>query len=285
MRAAKLISVGLVAIATASCANVAGLDDFHKRAISESAATASEFFALKLQLIAMKPHIGHMLEYRVIDANNFVQSRGVIKAMTSEDVEILAQRVVPRSNGPYRLDFYADVNRSGGFDGLGSVVSNDHAWRIEPLVAEPEKLRADDIVTVSFLHSTTFTNIDQYPSGTRNPPLDTGLGARVRVDGLGPYVGKTVEVQVVEKRTRHVVALYRAMKADGPTLEAVVPGCVDVETEYDVEVWADANANGLYDVPSDGSDRGWRVTVTSSDKGLDAIVDASAAGMIDLSKP
>jgi hypothetical protein len=285
MRAAGFVLLGVVGLASASCANVAGLDDFHKRAVSESAATASEFFALKLQLIAMKPHIGHMLEYRVIDANNFIQSRGVIKAMTSEDVELFAQRAVPRTNGPYRLDFYADVNRSGGFDGLGSVVSNDHAWRIEPLVESPEKLRGDDIVTVSFLHSTTFTNIDQYPSGTPKPPQDTGLGARVHVEGLGEVLGKTVEVRVLEKRTRHVVALYRTMKADAPVLDAVVPGCVDLETEYDVDVWADANGNGQYDVPGDGADRGWRVTVTSSDKGLDANVDASAAGMIDLAKP
>lgn len=285
MRAASIVFVGLVGLASASCANVAGLDDFHKRAVSESAATASEFFALKLQLVAMKPHVGHMIEYRVIDANNFVQSRGVVRAMTSEDVEIVAQRAIPRTNGPYRLDFYADVNRSGGFDGLGSVVSNDHSWRIEPLVENPEKLRGDDMVTVTFVHSTTFTNIDQYPSGTKNPSQDTGLGARVHVEGLGPYVGKTVEVRVLEKRSRHVVALYRVMKADAPVLDAVVPGCVDIQTEYDVDVWADANGNGTYDVPSEGADRGWRVGVTSSDKGLDAIVDVSAAGMVDLASP
>ncbi len=285
MRVATFALLGLLGLASASCANVAGLDDFHKRAVSESAATASEYFALKLQLVAMKPHLGHMIEYRVVDANNFIQSRGVIRAMTAEDVEIFAQRAVPRTNGPYRLDFYADVNRSGGFDGLGSVVSNDHSWRIEPLVENSEKLRADDVVTVTFLHSTTFTNIDQYPSGTRNPAQDTGLGARVHVEGLGPYLDKTVEVRVSEKRTRHVVALYRVMKADAPVLDAVVPGCVDLETEYDVDVWADANGNGRYDVPGDGADRGWRVPVTSSDKGLDATVDASAAGMIDLAVP
>lgn len=285
MRFANVVFLGIVGLASASCANVAGLDDFHKRAVSESAATASEYFAMKLQLVAMKPHLGHMIEYRVIDSNNYVQSRGVVRAMTSEDVELVAQRAIPRANGPYRLDFFADVNHSGGFDGLGSVVSNDHSWRIEPLVENPEKLRADDVVTVTFVHSTSFTNVDQYPSGTRNPAQDTGLGARVHVEGLGAYAGKTVEVRVAEKRTRHVVALYRVMKADAPVLDAVVPGCVDLETEYDVDLWADANGNGKYDVPGDGSDRGWRVTATSSDKGLDATMDVSAAGTIDVGAP
>jgi hypothetical protein len=264
-------------LGTSSCADVAGLEDFHKRAISESASTASEYFAMKLQLVAMKPHLGHLLEYRIVDASNYVQSRGVIGAMTSEDAEIVVQRAIPRGNGPYRLDFFADVNHSGGFDGLGSVVSNDHAWRVEPLVPNPDELRADDIVTVTFLHSTSFTNIDHYPSGTPNPAHDTELGARVRIDGLGTFAGKTVEMRVVDKRTRHVVGLYRTMRAEGPVLDAVVPGCVDIETEYDVDVWADANGNGAYDSPESGVDRGFRVTATSTDKGLDAHIDLASA--------
>jgi hypothetical protein len=274
MRALLLSSLLLVFV---GCANVVGLEDFHKRAVSESAATASEYFALKLQLVAMKPHLGHTLEYRVVDANNYVQSRGVIESMTAEDVEIVAQRVIPRTNGPHRLDFFADVNKSGGFDGIGSVVSNDHAWRIEPLVDEPEKLRADDVVTVTFLHSTTFTNVDQYPSGTPNKAQDTGLGARVRVSGLDQFMGLTAEVRVLEKRTRHVVALYRTMRVTKSVLDAVVSGCVDVSTEYDVDLWVDANGNGQYDNPSDGPDRGWRVSATSTDLGLDASIDLASA--------
>lgn len=278
----SLLGSCLVALACTSCANVVGLEEFHKRAVSESAATASEYFALKLQLVAMKPHLGHSVEYRVIDANNYVQSRGVIESMTAEDVEIIAQRTIPRTNGPYRLDFFADVNKSGGFDGLGSVVSNDHAWRIEPLVAEPEKLRADDVVTVTFLHSTTFTNVDQYPSGTPNKAQDTGLGARIRVTGLDAYMDRTAEVRVLEKRTRHVVALYRTMRVHDSVLDAVVSGCVDVATEYDVDLWVDANGNGQYDNPADGGDKGVRVTATSTEQGLEASIDlASASAGLD----
>jgi len=278
MRASNIVLALLVLASAGStaCAKVSGLDDFHKRAVSESAATASEFFGLKLQLVNMKPHMGHYVEYRVIDSNNFVQSRGIIKAMTALDVELVAQRAVPRSNGPYRLDFFADQNHSGGFDGLGSVVADDHAWRIEPLVDDPNKLRADDMITVTFVHSTTFTNIDQYPSGTPNPAQDTGLAARVHVEGLGGFMDKTAEVRVADKRTRHVVALYRTMRVDAPVLDAVIPGCVDLETEYDVDVWVDANGNGQYDNPADGPDKGWRIEATSSDKGLDASIDLAS---------
>lgn len=272
------VVTSLVALSATSCANVVGLDDFHKRSVTESAATASEYFALKLQLVAMKPHLGHSFEYRVVDANNYVQSRGVIASLTAEDVEIVAQRAVPRTNGPHRLDFFADVNGSGGFDGLGSVISNDHAWRIEPLVAEPDKLRADDVVTVTFVHSTTFTNVDQYPSGTPNKSQDTGLGARVVVRGLDQYMGRTAEVRVLEKRTRHVVALYRTMKVDNSVLDAVVSGCVDISTEYDVDLWVDADGNGQYDNPaSGGADKGVRVSATSTELGLDASIDLASA--------
>jgi len=292
MRASKLLRaafLALVSLAPLSCAKVSGLDDFHKRSVSESAATASEYFAMKLQLVAMKPHLGHMIEYRVVDNNNYVQSRGVIKAMTGEDVELLAQRAIPRSNGPYRLDFYADVNRSGGFDGLGSVVSNDHSWRIEPLVQDPESLRADDIVTVTFVHSTSFTNVDTYPSGTSNPAKDTGLGARAHIEGLGGFQGRAFEVRVAEKRTRHVVALYHVMRLDTPVVDAVVPGCVDLETEYDLDYWIDANGNGAYDNPKSGEDKGWRMTLTSTVEGLDARIDLSSPavgpGTVDVGAP
>jgi hypothetical protein len=292
MRALLAVSLSIslsLSLSIFGCANVVGLEDFHKRAVSESAATASEYFALELQLVGMKPHLGHTIEYRVIDANNYVQSRGVIAPMTTEEVEIVVPRAIPRTNGPYRLDFFADVNESGGFDGLGSVISNDHAWRIEPLGGEPQRLRADDVVTAPFGHSTTFTNIDHNPSGKPHKAQDTGLGARVRVAGLSAFVQRTAEVRVLEKRTRHVVALYRAMRITEPVLDAVVSGCVDVSTEYDIDLWVDANGNGQYDKPSDGLDRGWRITATSSDQGLDASIDLASAsadsGNVDVGAP
>src|SRR5579862_5674336 len=38
-------------------------------------------FDLKLALLGMSPHITQMLEYRVIDSNNFIQLRGLINPM------------------------------------------------------------------------------------------------------------------------------------------------------------------------------------------------------------
>ena len=224
-----------------------------------------------------------------MDANNYVQSRGVVKDVTNTDIVLNARRAVPRQNGPYRLDFYADVNGSGGFDGLGSVVTNDHAWRIEPLVEDPASLRADDTIVVNFQHSTTFTNIDQYPSGTKNPAQDTGLGAYVRVTGLDPWIGKTLQVRVADKQSGHVVALFRLPSITGAAEDAVVSGCVDVGTEYDIDVYVDANGNGTYDDPRSGGDKGWRGTALSGETGLEALFDVTSpnvgAGDADVGEP
>lgn len=281
MRAAK---IALLALATLSCADLAGLDDFTKRSVSESASTASDYFTMELSLVAWRPHLGHFVEYRIVDATNYVQSRGVIRSMTAEDVKIRAPRAVPRSNGPYRLDLFADVNRSGGFDGLGSVITNDHAWRLDP-IADFSKLRADDVIKVEFVHSTTFTNVDQFPSGTKNPSQDTGLPARVRLEGIDAFAGKTLQVRVADERTGHVVGLFREMRAEGSVLEAVVAGCVDVQTTYQIDVYADANGNGAYDDPSAGGDRGWRLSATSTDTGLAATLNMGEGGDVDVGAP
>jgi len=282
------IHVLAVVLACGACADLAGVDKFHKRpAAAESAQTGSEFLGLKIAFVGMRPHVGQMLEYRVIDANNFVQSRGVIRAMPGPDLTIVTPRVIPKVSAPYRLDFYADVNNSGGYDGIGSVISNDHAWRIDPLVDKDamNALRADDIVSVSFQHSTSFTNIDQYPSGTKNPPTDTGLGAALHLQGLGAFQGRMLEARVADDLTHHVVAVYRAPVIDGATLDALVPGCVDLDTGYDIDVWVDANGNGAYDTPSDPTgDRGWRVPTTSALTGVEMTLDlaSSAAGAGDI---
>ena len=63
-----------------------------------------------------------------------------VKAMTSGDTTINVPRGVPKQNGPYRLDFYADVNRSGGFDRgtkipLYALCGISEAWLVD-LAAE-----------------------------------------------------------------------------------------------------------------------------------------------------
>lgn len=284
MRVVMLVVLGL-----AGCSQIVDVDRFHEKAATSSGSITAQFLDLQLSFIGMKPHLAHTFEYRVIDANNLVQSRGIVQPLGALDVSIFVPRAIPRSNGPYRLDFYADVNGSGGYDGIGSVISNDHAWRIEPLEDYPkgEQQPVDGLVQVTFTHSTSFTDIDQYPSGTPNKSKDTGLGAKIHLASLGSFGGKELQVRIAEHETQHVVGLYRVPQITGAAMDAVVPGVVDVGVDYDVEVWIDANGNGTYDDPSkEGGDWGLRVPGSSTDAGLVMTIDAATTGHgVDVGKP
>lgn len=286
---ASLAFLGCVALV--GCTQMVDVDRFHEKSggVTPAPGTkATQFLDLQFTVLGMKPHLAHTYEYRVIDANNLIQSRGVMSPLGSADVTVFVPRAIPKSNGPYRIDFYADVNGSGGFDGIGSVISNDHAWRIDPLVDYPAGAvtPVDGLVQVTFTHSTSFTDIDQYPSGTPNKAKDTGLPATVKVTALDEVAGKMLEVRVAEHETKHVVALMRVHAIAQGSLDLVVPGAVDVGVDYDVDLYVDANGNGAYDDPAtNGGDWGCRMSVSSTETGLSATMDATADKKVDVGRP
>jgi hypothetical protein len=256
-----------------------------------SVSHASGFENLKLTMLAMKPHVGQMVEARVVDPNNFIQFRAVISAIDgSTDVTINAPNAIPKMGGSHRLDFYADMNHSGGYDGIGSVVNNDHAWRIDPLTDFPEGAFSpvEGLVQVNFGHNTSFTDIDQYPVGTSNRAKDTTLGARVHVTGLDAFGGKLLNVRISDTITKHTVAVYRVPEIQGGKVDAVVPGCVEPGADYQIDVYVDANGNHAYDDPSQKKgDLGFRAQRTSTEQGLEVSVDVAPAdqGNIDVGEP
>jgi hypothetical protein len=289
MRSFQFSNVVVLAVALAGCTAVLDVDRFREgQSVKDGALNTSPFLDLKFSMVAMKPHHAHMMEYRVIDANNMVQSRGIIDTLHASDVSLFVPRAIPKHNGPYRLDFYADQNASGGFDGLGSVVSNDHAWRIEPLqdFPEGEVPHVEGQVQVVFIHSTTFTNIDQWPSGTDNKPKDTEIPVRLTLKNLTEFKGKMLEVRVADKGTGHVVGLYRSQQVPSETITAVIPGAVDVGVEYEVSVYVDANGNGTYEAPSGGGDKGYKTSLVSTEQGLSVTFDpVDAKGDVDVGPP
>ncbi|MGZ3421597.1 MAG: hypothetical protein ACXVEF_41165 [Polyangiales bacterium] len=271
-------ALGLLVLSLFGCSQIVDVDRFHEKAaaLPPSTTKSTQFLDLQFSVVGMKPHLAHTFEYRIIDANNLVQSRGIVSPLGAPDVTVFVPRAIPRSNGPYRIDFYGDVNGSGGYDGIGSVISNDHAWRIDPLVDYPAGTvtPVDGLVQVTFTHSTSFTDIDQYPSGTPNKAKDTGLGAKVHVTSLP--IGRMIEARVAEKDTKHVVGLMRIPSATAATLDLVIPGVVDVGVDYEVDLYVDANGNGTYDDPQSG-DWGIRTGASSTETGLAVTIDAAAS--------
>jgi hypothetical protein len=185
---------------------------------------------------------------------------------------------------------YADVNGSGGYDGIGSVVTQDHAWRIDPLADYPAGAAAavDGLVQVTFTHNTSFTEINDYPSGTPNVPHDTGLGATLHVSNAQAELGGLLQVRIVDTGANRTVALFRLPRITQPAFELNIPGVVENGVDYSALVYVDANKNGSYDNPANGSgDLGWSVNGAADATGLSVGLDAATTDVakVDVGAP
>jgi hypothetical protein len=245
---------------------------------------------LVFTVTGMDTHPTQLFEYRVIDANNFIQSRGFLDPLGAPRATVHVPRAVPKVNGPYRLDFYADKNHSGSWDGLASGVDHDHGWRWDPLVDSPPSDPNDGVIDVTYAHNYSFSELNDYPMGTRNPPKDTGVGAVIHMLKMDDYAGKLVQVRVADANTGHTAGLYRFSKLTLPiapaTLDANIPGVIDEGVNYNVEVYVDANGNGTYEAPP-GGDLGWRIPKGSDATGLSLDFDPHMfpAQNVDLGPP
>lgn len=290
---AGLVAGSSVALSAPGCFAVANLDRFHGSEAGVEAATDDPALALdlKLTMTGMGVHLNQLIEFRIIDSQNYVQSRGVIEPVNdvaSENVTFTVPKAIPTGNRPYRLDFYADVNDTRSFDGLDTGIYHDHAWRIEPLADYPEGKfpHVANQIQVIFSHNRVFTDINEWPSGSNNPPQDTGLGVLVEFPAanLVEFVGKLCQVRIVEARSGHVVGLYRNPEIPAADFDGFIPGVVEAGEDYDIDVYIDANGNGSYDNPKSvgGLDLGWRFTQAAafpdSDASSDADGDSDAAG-------
>jgi len=290
--------VGIEPIAIAAslslcgCFAVVDVDHFHKATTGSTAqlSHAGQYLDLKFSLIGMKPHVAQLVEFRVIDANNYIQARGMANPLGAADVVFDVPLSVPKVNGPFHLDFYADVNDSGGYDGIGSVISNDHAWRIDPLQDYPPNTFSpvDGLVQVQFTHNTSFTPIEDYPSGTLNPPHDTGLPAAIHVAGAASLQGNLIQVRILDSMGNRTVGLYRLPQMAADTFDMGIPGAVESGADYTALVYVDANGNGVYDNPATKSgDLGWNIAGTADDSGLNVVVNAqdTASANVDVGQP
>jgi hypothetical protein len=275
------------------CFAVVDVDHFHSGAAPGSSTQLSHagaYLDLKFSVVGMKPHVAQLFEYRVIDSNNYIQSRGDANPLGLTDATFNMPLSIPKVNGPFHLDFWADVESLGSYDKIGSVISNDHAWRIDPLQDFPPAsvTPIDGVVQVTFTHNTSFTEISQYPSGTPNAPHDTGLAATLHVINAMDLEGDLIQVRFLDTGGNHTVGLYRVPQITGNTFDMSVPGVVESGVDYQAFVYVDANANGTYDNPATKSgDLGWTVEGTADDTGLNMSLDVSniASGNVDVGQP
>ncbi|HEY8077488.1 MAG TPA: hypothetical protein VIF62_25355, partial [Labilithrix sp.] len=104
----SLACVSILALSCSSCFAVTNLDRF-----KQSEAVDSNFSDLRLTVRGMTNHVAEYFEYRIIDATGTIQSRGIALPLGGVDETFNAAGAVPKLNGPFHLDFWADHDHNG----------------------------------------------------------------------------------------------------------------------------------------------------------------------------
>jgi hypothetical protein len=256
-----------LAASTSSCFAVTNLDRFEA-----SATPTGNFENLRLTVRGMTSHVNEMFEYRIVDATNTLQSRGIIVPLGGPDASLFATGAVPKQNGPFNLDFYADHDNSGGYNRDADNQTGDHSWRI-PLT--PDLLDDTGTYVVVFDHNTSFSVLTS-PA----PPIEIGMPARIRLANMGGFIGKRVEIRIADASSKRVVAFYRIPSIGGPTVAITIPGMIEGGVTYSVEVYTDDN-----NAASPGSVKAFRVESRSSAQGLDVDFDPATAPQVSDAAP
>lgn len=270
-----------------SCTASLDLDRFHKKVESQAATTSVDttnitYFDFEFSGRSMQSHINETIEWRLVDRSNTVQAKGVYTAVTRPDFKITYPKFIPKTNGPYRIDWWADHNNSKKYDGIeGGINDKDHAWRRvleEPL---PEDVRfTDGFYVLDFLHDTNFVDIFTDLAGNPISGADVLLPFKLSIKGTEPFEGKMCEVHVTDKASGRLVALHRSGYVRQDYL-AEVTGVLDEETTYEVSAFIDLDANDTYEA----TDPSWKVDLTSTDTGIEAELDLSATPQTPLGAP
>ncbi|MBX3190883.1 MAG: hypothetical protein KF819_28055 [Labilithrix sp.] len=267
MRALHLATVWL-ALTTSSCFAVTNLDRFDKKAEE-----ATNFNDLRLSVRGMKSHVAELFEYRIVDSTNTIQSRGFIVPLGGEEATLFARGAVPKINGPFNLDFYADHDNSGGYD-QDPANQKDHAWRI-PLATQT--VNDDGAYVIVFDHNTSFSYL-----ANPAPPREVGSAATIRLTNVGSLVGKRVEVRVADASSKRVVGLYRipVLPDTTGTVTMTIPGMIEAGVTYAVEVYTDDR------VATPASIKAFRLEQISTQAGLEVDVDPQTAPVVtDVTPP
>jgi hypothetical protein len=258
-RFAMLVATTALAASTSSCFAVTNLDRF-----DTSAGANGNFNDLKLTVRGMFSHVAEMFEYRIVDSTNTLQSRGIIVPLGGPDATMFAAGAVPKQNGPFTLDFYADHDNNGHYDRDPTQGTGDHSWRI-PLTKDLFDENTGTF-TIVFDHNTSFSVIT-----SPEPPREIGMPVTVHFANISAFLGKRIEVRVADASSKRVVAMYRIPGLTGADTSVTIPGMIEGGVTYSVEVYTDDNQ------PSPGSVRAFRFEQKSAAAGLDVTFDPAVA--------
>jgi hypothetical protein len=139
------------------------------------AAAGSEGSGFTLNFTGMTPHVGQLMELRVIKASNG-QTVGAYRLGAVPDAAFsLAIPGIIQNGQGYRVDFFADLNGNGTYDAPPA----DHAWQLTGTGTASG-------LSLDFAHNANFTDIKLVSSGAPAAAARgtiTGFGS-VKVNGV-----------------------------------------------------------------------------------------------------
>ncbi len=250
------LAVIAVSVGLSSCFAVTNLDRFH-----ENEAINSNFVDLKFTMRGMTSHVTEYVEYRVVDGTGTLQSRGIIVPLGGPDATLFAPGAIPKANGPFRLDFFADHDMSGGYDNTEAEI-RDHAWR---LMLHPEEADDNNMLDVQFDHNTSFNYLNDPV-----PPKEYGKPATVKFADMAGF--KRVELRVSDSSAKRTVALYRVPQVPVGPFDMTVPGMIEAGVPYDIDVYTD-DGNG-------GNVKAFRLQASGTVDGLTTNFDPATAPVV-----
>lgn len=273
----RSLAVAALPLFATSCTSSLELDRFRvgeASSVDSSSAIAINYFDVRFAAKGMTSHLGESFELRVLDRENRIQAKAIYSDVTGPDFALYLAKVVPKTNAPYRLDFWADHNGTAKYDGIaGGINEKDHAWRRVMADPLPEDMRlVQGRYELQFVHDTNFVDIGTDLAGNPITAAETLLPYSLKITGAGAYVGKTVEQRVVDKASTRLLGIHRQGRAK-EEYTAKIAGILDEETAYGVSVYVDTNDNGKYDA----EDPSWKLDLASDGKGLIAELNLATA--------
>ncbi|GAB4332572.1 MAG: hypothetical protein Kow00127_24310 [Bacteroidales bacterium] len=190
---------------------------------------------LTVNFTEMTPHIGELFEARLIDKATLMEvERMALDEIPGPEFSLTFSNFT--DGGSYWLDFYADHNDNGYYDGIPT----DHAWRLtfNNLQSGTEH---------TFIHNTNFSEIMWKHMYI------------VEFHDMTPHIGEKLEIRLVEQLSGMEAGRATVEAIPGDEFEVELPYLVSM-TNYYVDFYADHNGNGVYDAPP--TDHAWRFELT-----------------------
>lgn len=231
-----------------ACFAVTDLDRFEKPVAQGN----GNYVDLQASWSGFENHKNEYVEFRILDASNLIQTRGIFKPMGSPNVTFSVPMGVPKQNAPFRLEIWADHDKTPGYsfkEGV-STTETDHSWRIDLTNAlDPTGAR----YVVNFQHNYAFDDLSTRPANQVGQPV------KVTLTDMSAFLGQRIQLRVSDANSGHTVAFYR-IPALQKEVVLDVEGMVEGGSRYTASLYLD-DGNG-------GNVRGFTQTLEAGEAGL-----------------